>query len=66
MKPDALTSVIRLNGVEQSRFATNSMIFGVANTLATMTRYLTLVPGDTVEVEITRLGVLRNPIVAEA
>lgn len=59
------------------------MIFGVATTLVTMTRYLTLVPGDmvwmgtddptldmvpgdTVEVEITGLGVLRNPVVAES
>ena len=83
VKLDALTTVIRINGVEQSRFATNAMIFGVANTLATITRYLTLVPGDivwmgtddptrdmvpgdTVEVEITGLGVLRNPIVGES
>lgn len=80
---DALTTIIRLNGKEESRFATNSMIFGVAKTLATMTRYLTLYPGDvvwmgtddptrdmvagdTVEVEITGLGVLRNPVVAES
>lgn len=79
---DALTTIIRLNGKEESRFATNSMIFGVAKTLATMTRYLTLypgdvvwmgtddptrdmVPGDTVEVEITGLGTLRNPVVGD-
>jgi 2-keto-4-pentenoate hydratase/2-oxohepta-3-ene-1,7-dioic acid hydratase in catechol pathway len=82
VKLDALTTIIRLNGKEESRFATNSMIFGIAKTLATMTRYLTLypgdivwmgtddptrdmVPGDVVEVEITGLGVLRNPVVAE-
>ena len=81
VKLDELTTIIRLNGKEQSRFPTNSMIFGIATTLATMTRYLTLVPGDivwmgtddptrdmvpgdTVEVEITGLGLLRNPIVA--
>ena len=81
LKLDQLVTRIRLNGTEVSRFPTNSMIFGVAKTLATMTRYLTLVPGDivwmgtddptldmvpgdTVEVEITGLGVLRNPVIA--
>jgi 2-keto-4-pentenoate hydratase/2-oxohepta-3-ene-1,7-dioic acid hydratase in catechol pathway len=81
--PDAMTTVIRLNGREVSRFPTHSMIFGVARTLATMTRYLTLypgdvvwmgtddptldmVPGDQIEVEITGLGVLGNPVAAES
>ena len=61
---------------------TNDMIFGVAKYISTMSRYLTLYPGDmiwmgtdgsspdlkagdVVEVEITGLGTLRNPFVAE-
>ena len=77
---DTLSTVVRLNGKEVSRFPTNSMIFKIPTVLATMTRYLTLYPGDvvwmgtedptldmvagdTVEVEINGLGVLRNPVV---
>ena len=54
-------------------------MFGVATTIAEITRYITLVPGDviwmgtddptldmvpgdTVEVEIDGIGVLRNPL----
>ena len=43
---DALETRIRLNGKETLRFATNDMIFGVAKYISTMTRYLTLHPGD--------------------
>lgn len=43
---DALETVVRLNGKESLRFATNAMIFGVARYISTMTRYLTLHPGD--------------------
>jgi 2-keto-4-pentenoate hydratase/2-oxohepta-3-ene-1,7-dioic acid hydratase in catechol pathway len=59
------------------------MIVGVARYLSTMSRYLTLhpgdvvwmgaeapcgdmVPGDTVEIEITGIGTLRNPVTGEA
>jgi len=76
-----MTTVIRLNGTEVSRFPTHSMIFGVAATLAAISRYITLHPGDVVwmgtedptpdmvagdrvEIEITGLGVLANPVVA--
>jgi 2-keto-4-pentenoate hydratase/2-oxohepta-3-ene-1,7-dioic acid hydratase in catechol pathway len=79
---EALITVVRLNGREVSRFRTNDMIFGVAATIAEITRYITLHPGDmvwmgtdeptldmvagdTVEVEISGLGVLRNPVRAE-
>jgi 2-keto-4-pentenoate hydratase/2-oxohepta-3-ene-1,7-dioic acid hydratase in catechol pathway len=58
------------------------MIFGIAHYIATITKYLTLYPGDiiwmgtdgtspdlvdgdVVEVELTGLGVLRNPFVRE-
>lgn len=80
---DALTTTVRLNGREVSRFRTNDMVFGVADHISTMTRYLTLYPGDViwmgteeptldmvagdhVEVEITGLGRLGNPVVAES
>jgi 2-keto-4-pentenoate hydratase/2-oxohepta-3-ene-1,7-dioic acid hydratase in catechol pathway len=79
---DALETRIRLNGKETLRFRTNAMIFGVAKYISTMSRYLTLYPGDViwmgtdgsspdlkatdvVEVEITGLGTLRNPFIAQ-
>ena len=43
---DELETIIRLNGAESLRFATNDMIFGVARYISTMSRYLTLYPGD--------------------
>jgi 2-keto-4-pentenoate hydratase/2-oxohepta-3-ene-1,7-dioic acid hydratase in catechol pathway len=72
---------IRLNGREVSRFRTGDMLFGVADYLCEMSRYLTLhpgdvlwmgtedpslemVPGDTVEVAITGIGALANPVIA--
>jgi 2-keto-4-pentenoate hydratase/2-oxohepta-3-ene-1,7-dioic acid hydratase in catechol pathway len=78
----ALTTVVRLNGREVSRFPTNDMIFGVAATISAITRYITLYPGDviwmgtdeptldmvagdTVEVEVSGIGFLRNPVVGE-
>ncbi len=77
---DAMETIIRVNGKEDLRFKTNDMIFGIAHYIATMTRYLTLYPGDViwmgtdgtspdlvggdvVEVELTGIGVLRNPFV---
>ena len=79
---DSLETIVRVNGNETSRFATNSMLFGVATYISAMTRYLTLYPGDiiwmgtegrspnlvagdVVEIEITGIGVLRNPFVKE-
>jgi 2-keto-4-pentenoate hydratase/2-oxohepta-3-ene-1,7-dioic acid hydratase in catechol pathway len=79
---DKLETIVRLNGIESTRFPTNDMLFGVATYIAAMTRYLTLYPGDviwmgtdgtspnlkagdTVEVEITGIGTLRNPFIAE-
>lgn len=79
---DAMETIIRVNGKEDLRFKTNDMIFGIAHYIATMTRYLTLYPGDviwmgtdgtspdlvdgdSVEVELTGIGVLRNPFVRE-
>jgi 2-keto-4-pentenoate hydratase/2-oxohepta-3-ene-1,7-dioic acid hydratase in catechol pathway len=78
---DRLETRVRVNGRETTRFATNAMIFGVATYIATISRYITLHPGDvlwmgtdgtspdlvagdTVEVEITGIGTLRNSFVA--
>ena len=43
---DSLETRVRVNGTETSRFRTNDMIFGVARFISTMSRYLTLYPGD--------------------
>jgi 2-keto-4-pentenoate hydratase/2-oxohepta-3-ene-1,7-dioic acid hydratase in catechol pathway len=45
--PDLVTK-IRLNGKELIQFPTNHMIFGVEKFIATMSRYLTLHPGDVI------------------
>jgi 2-keto-4-pentenoate hydratase/2-oxohepta-3-ene-1,7-dioic acid hydratase in catechol pathway len=45
---DALVTTVRLNGKEVSRFRTNDMIFGIAEYISTITRYLTLYPGDVI------------------
>jgi 2-keto-4-pentenoate hydratase/2-oxohepta-3-ene-1,7-dioic acid hydratase in catechol pathway len=44
----AMETVVRVNGRETIRFPTNEMLFGVARYLSTMSRYLTLYPGDVV------------------
>jgi len=82
VKLEGLVTTVRLNGKEAARFNTNDMVFGVARTIADISKYITLHPGDvvwmgtdeptldmvagdTVEVEISGLGVLRNPLVSE-
>jgi 2-keto-4-pentenoate hydratase/2-oxohepta-3-ene-1,7-dioic acid hydratase in catechol pathway len=39
-------TVVRLNGEARTRFPTGHMLFGIATFISTMTRYLTLWPGD--------------------
>ena len=43
---DAMETRVHVNGVETTRFATNAMLFGIATYISTITRYITLVPGD--------------------
>jgi len=43
-----MDTVVRLNGREVSRFRTADMVFGIAETIAAITRYITLVPGDVI------------------
>jgi 2-keto-4-pentenoate hydratase/2-oxohepta-3-ene-1,7-dioic acid hydratase in catechol pathway len=45
---DAMETVIRVNNKEDLRFKTNDMIFGIAHYIATITKYLTLYPGDVI------------------
>jgi 2-keto-4-pentenoate hydratase/2-oxohepta-3-ene-1,7-dioic acid hydratase in catechol pathway len=45
---DRLETRVRVNGTETTRFATNDMLFGVAAYISAITRYITLVPGDTI------------------
>jgi 2-keto-4-pentenoate hydratase/2-oxohepta-3-ene-1,7-dioic acid hydratase in catechol pathway len=45
---NAMETVVRLNGAESLRFRTNHMLFGIARFIATMTRYITLHPGDVI------------------
>jgi 2-keto-4-pentenoate hydratase/2-oxohepta-3-ene-1,7-dioic acid hydratase in catechol pathway len=79
---DAAETIVRLNGNVTTRFHTNHMLFGVAQFMATMTRNVTLYPGDIiwwgtdgsspdlrhgdeVDIEITGLGHLTNPVIRE-
>jgi 2-keto-4-pentenoate hydratase/2-oxohepta-3-ene-1,7-dioic acid hydratase in catechol pathway len=79
---DAAQTSVSVNGKVTTHYKTNDMLFGIATFISTMTRYLTLYPGDViwmgtdgksptlkagdvVEVEITGIGRLRNPFVAE-
>ena len=46
--PMAQTIEVRINGRTVSSYSTSGMIFGVAQYLSRMSRYLTLHPGDVV------------------
>lgn len=43
---DAAVTTVRVNGEAHTTFRTNAMIFGVQRFIATMTKYMTLEPGD--------------------
>jgi 2-keto-4-pentenoate hydratase/2-oxohepta-3-ene-1,7-dioic acid hydratase in catechol pathway len=45
---DGLETRVRVNGVETTRFPTNAMLFGVAAYISTISRYITLYPGDVI------------------
>jgi len=44
----SLVTRVRVNGELKEEFATNNMLYGVATYIATMSRYITLVPGDVI------------------
>jgi len=81
LDPAKMETVIRVNGQETDRFATNNMIFDTATYIAEVSKYCTIEPGDvmwmgtdgmpqnikpgdTVEIEISGIGTLRNKVVA--
>jgi 2-keto-4-pentenoate hydratase/2-oxohepta-3-ene-1,7-dioic acid hydratase in catechol pathway len=43
---DGMQTVVTVNGKESTRFDTGDMLFGIDEFISTMTRYLTLYPGD--------------------
>jgi 2-keto-4-pentenoate hydratase/2-oxohepta-3-ene-1,7-dioic acid hydratase in catechol pathway len=45
---ETMETTVRLNGRTMIRFPTRSMVFGVAQFISAMTRYLTLHPGDVI------------------
>jgi 2-keto-4-pentenoate hydratase/2-oxohepta-3-ene-1,7-dioic acid hydratase in catechol pathway len=45
---DAMRTTVRLNGEPRTEFVTNDMLFGIERFISTMTRYITLWPGDVI------------------
>jgi 2-keto-4-pentenoate hydratase/2-oxohepta-3-ene-1,7-dioic acid hydratase in catechol pathway len=80
--PSSSTTRVRINNSVACEFSTGAMIFDTVDYILEIARYITLHPGDviwmgadgvvamdvgdTVEVEITGVGTLRNRVVAEA
>lgn len=74
----AQTTTLRVNGEERAKFLTGDMVFDPFDHIVEITRHITLhpgdvlwmgaeatcqlEPGDTVEVEISGIGVLSNPV----
>ncbi|GAA4823099.1 fumarylacetoacetate hydrolase family protein [Streptomyces ziwulingensis] len=74
----AQTTTLRVNGEQRSSFATGDMVFDPFDHITELTRHNTLYagdvlwmgaetvcplePGDTVEIEISGIGVLTNPV----
>jgi 2-keto-4-pentenoate hydratase/2-oxohepta-3-ene-1,7-dioic acid hydratase in catechol pathway len=80
VEPDDATTTLFVNGEERASFATGAMVFNAIDYIVEISRYCTMAPGDvlwmgadriaeiapgdTVEVDITGIGRLRNPVVA--
>lgn len=79
--PMAQTTTVRVNGQDRAKFKTGAMIFDPWDYLVEASRYLTfhpgdvlwlgadatcqIGPGDVVDIEITGIGTLSNPVRAE-
>ncbi len=80
--PENLAIQTRLNGKVVQESNTNHMIFGIPETIAFISKHITLepgdiiltgtpdgvgplVPGDVVEVEVEKIGILANPVQAD-
>jgi 2-keto-4-pentenoate hydratase/2-oxohepta-3-ene-1,7-dioic acid hydratase in catechol pathway len=83
LDPNAMRTVIRLNGKVVDDFATGNMIFDAATYISEVSKYCTIYPGDVMwmgtdgvpqnmkvgdvcEIDISGIGTLRNPVVAES
>ena len=76
--PMAATTTVRINGEARAEFATGDMVFDPWDFLVEASRYITfgpgdvlwmgadsnceIVPGDVVDVEVSGIGVLSNPV----
>jgi 2-keto-4-pentenoate hydratase/2-oxohepta-3-ene-1,7-dioic acid hydratase in catechol pathway len=79
--PLAQTTTVRIGGEVKAKFATGAMIFDPFDYIVETTKYITmhpgdvlwmgadatvqLTPGDVVDIEISGIGVLSNPVEAE-
>ncbi len=63
--PTTMTLATRLNGQELQRATTDMLIFDIPHLIRYISDWTELEPGDVVEVDIDKIGVLRKPIVAE-
>ena len=80
--PDDATTTMRVNGSSVVTFHTGDMIFNTVDYIVEITKYITMqpgdvlwmgadgtlpiAPGDTVEINITGIGTLRNSVVLDA
>ena len=80
--PMQSTTRVRKNGAPVAEFATGDMLFDAADYIVATARYITLhpgdviwmgsdgnvemAPGDTIEIEISGIGTLRNRVIEEA
>ncbi|MEU4557657.1 fumarylacetoacetate hydrolase family protein [Actinoplanes sp. NPDC023936] len=80
--PFAQTTTVRIDGAERARFATGDMIFDPYDYIVETTRHITMHPGDvlwmgadstvqlepgtTVDIEISGIGALSNPVLEES
>ncbi|WP_224741777.1 fumarylacetoacetate hydrolase family protein [Bradyrhizobium sp. 26S5] len=82
LDPSSLRVITRVNGTVRQDASTADLVFSVPTTIAYLSRFMTLLPGDvimtgtpagvgpikigdTIEVEIPGIGVLRNDVKAE-
>jgi 2-keto-4-pentenoate hydratase/2-oxohepta-3-ene-1,7-dioic acid hydratase in catechol pathway len=82
LDPSSLRVITRVNGTVRQDASTADLVFSVPNTIAYLSRFMTLLPGDvimtgtpagvgpikvgdTIEVEIPGIGVLRNDVKEE-
>jgi 2-keto-4-pentenoate hydratase/2-oxohepta-3-ene-1,7-dioic acid hydratase in catechol pathway len=60
------TIATRLNGVEMQAAPISDLVFDVPALVAYCSTLSGLAPGDVIEVEVSGVGILRNPVKDEA